>query len=318
MTQIRQKLSQWYWSWAVLGVAVMWIVVGMIAGSLNVQSLIANVTSASFLGLAALGQMAVITTGRGAIDLSIPNVITLSAFLTMGLVNGKDSNLLLGLISVLLVGLLIGFVNSMLVIYLKITPMIATLAVGYITSSLISVYNRNFKVIAVSGLLSGVMKNRILAVPVIVYIIFLVSLGIYVMFRYTTYGQSLQALGQNKRAAFLAGIPVVKVECGAYMLSSFLAALTGFLLVARVGGAFLGMGDSYMMDTVGSVVIGGTLIAGGRAVTMGTLAGAVFLSLLVTAMQIANFSIGMQNIIKGLLIILVLVLGSGNMKEDGK
>lgn len=318
MALIREKIGRWYWSWAVLGVIVMWIVVSAISGSLSLGSLIANVTSASFLGLAALGQMAVITTGRGAIDLSIPNVITLSAFLTMGIVNGKDSNLLLGLGAVLLTGALIGFFNSVLVIYLKITPMIATLAVGYIASSLISVYNRNFKVIAVSGLLSGVMKNRILGVPVIVYIIFLLSIGIYIMFRYTTYGQSLQALGQNKQAAFLAGIPVVKVECGAYMLSSILAALTGFLLVARVGGAFLGMGDSYMMDTVGSVVIGGTLIAGGRAVTMGTLAGAVFLSLLVTAMQIANFSIGMQNIIKGALIILVLVLGSGNMNDDGK
>lgn len=318
MALIREKIGRWYWSWAVLGVIVMWIVVSAISGSLSLGSLIANVTSASFLGLAALGQMAVITTGRGAIDLSIPNVITLSAFLTMGIVNGKDSNLLLGLGAVLLTGALIGFFNSVLVIYLKITPMIATLAVGYIASSLISVYNRNFKVIAVSGLLSGVMKNRILGVPVIVYIIFLLSIGIYIMFRYTTYGQSLQALGQNKQAAFLAGIPVVKVECGAYMLSSILAAMTGFLLVARVGGAFLGMGDSYMMDTVGSVVIGGTLIAGGRAVTMGTLAGAVFLSLLVTAMQIANFSIGMQNIIKGALIILVLVLGSGNMNDDGK
>lgn len=318
MAQIRQKISQWYWIWAVLGVAVMWIAVGIIAGSLSLASLIANITSASFLGLAALGQMAVITTGRGAIDLSIPNVITLSAFLTMGIVNGKDSHLLLGLGAVLLTGLVIGFLNSMLVIYLKITPMIATLAVGYIASSLISVYNRNFKVITVSRLLSGVMRNRILGVPVIVFIILLVSIGIYVMFRYTTYGQALQALGQNKQAAYLAGIPVVKVECGAYMLSSLLAALTGFLLVARVGGAFLGMGDSYMMDTVGSVVIGGTLIAGGRAVTMGTLAGAVFLSLLVTAMQIANFSVGVQNIIKGLLIILVLVLGSGTVKQDGE
>ena len=105
------------------------------------------------------------------------------------------------------------------------------------------------------------------------------------------------------------------VETLAYMMSAMLAAICGFFLSGRVGGAFLGMGDSYLMDTVGSVVIGGTLASGGRAVTVGTLFGALFLSFVVAAMQVANFSIGVQNMIKGAIIILVLALSSNRGRE---
>ena len=76
------------------------------------------------------------------------------------------------------------------------------------------------------------------------------------------------------------------------------------------------MGDSYLMDTVGCVVIGGTLASGGRAVTTGTLFGALFLSLVVTTMQVANLPIGVQNMIKGGIIILVLALSALKGKKE--
>lgn len=305
-----------HWIFAVVGSLLMWIVIGIISGNLNLNSLTANMTSAAFLGIAALGQMMVITTGRGAIDLSIPNVITLSAFLTMGIIDGNNARMPLGLLAVLGVGVLVGMLNSFLVIWLKITPMIATLAVGYIVSSVVSIYNRSFNTMKVCSILGDVVKKRLFNIPLIVYLVLLLGMGIYLVFRYMTYGKALLALGQNKTAAYLAGIRVNQVEMIAYVSSGMLAALAGFFLSARVGGAFLGMGDSYMLDTVGSVVIGGSLIAGGRAVTFGTLAGGLFLSLLVTAMQVANFAVGVQNIIKGILIIFVLVLSTTHKEKD--
>jgi len=101
------------------------------------------------------------------------------------------------------------------------------------------------------------------------------------------------------------------VETLTYIFSAILAIMTGMLISARVGGAFLGMGDSYMMETVASIVVGGTLMSGGKANTAGTLAGALFLRLIVTAMQIVGFQVGAQNIAKGVLIIIVLVAGMG-------
>ena len=118
------------------------------------------------------------------------------------------------------------------------------------------------------------------------------------------------ALGQNDRAAYFSGIPVKKVETGAYLLSGILAAITGLLIYSRVGGAYLGMGDSYQMDTIGTVVIGGTLISGGKASAFGTLLGCFFFSLISTFMQLLGISSGLQQMIKGLLIIIVMIAGA--------
>ena len=316
MMKINAFTKNHQWIWAAVGSIIMFSAVSLISGKLSYSSFTANLTIASYLTICALGQMIVMTTGRGAFDLSIPNMITLSAFLTMGMSAGKDQNFFPVLLLVLAVGALVGFINSLLVIRLRITSMIATLAVGYILSTMTSIYNRTFNCLQVSNIMNTVTNTRILGIPIVSYIVVLIVIGITFMFRSMTYGRALLALGQNKRAAQLAGIKVNTVETLAYVISAMLAAICGFFLSGRVGGAFLGMGDSYLLDTVGSVVIGGTLASGGRAVTPGTLFGALFLSFAVTVMQVANFSIGVQNIIKGVIIISVLVLSANRGKSD--
>jgi ribose transport system permease protein len=95
-----------------------------------------------------------------------------------------------------------------------------------------------------------------------------------------------------------------------YIFSSVLAALAGLLIPARVGGALLGMGDMYTMETVASIVVGGTLMSGGRASVPGTLSGCLFLGLIGSAMQIIGLPIGAQNISKGFIILFVLFIGT--------
>lgn len=316
MNRIRTFTKNNRWSWAAIGAILMFVVVAIISGKLRYASFTANFTVACYLTTCALGQMIVMTTGRGAFDLSIPNMITLSAFLTMGLINGNSSNFFPVLLLVIVVGAVVGFINSVLVIRFKITSMIATLAVGYILSTATSIYNRTFNCLQVSDTMLAITKTTFLGLPVVCYIVIGLVAAIAYMFKSVTYGRALLALGQNKRAAELAGIKVNKVETIAYMMSAMLAAVCGFLLSGRVGGAFLGMGDSYLMDTVACVVIGGTLASGGRAVTVGTLFGALFLSFVVTAMQVANLSVGVQNIIKGAIIIVVLILSRNKAESD--
>ena len=316
MSKIQDFTRNNHWAWSAIAALAMFIVVSLISGKISYMSFAANFTIACYLTICALGQMIVMTTGRGAFDLSIPNMITLSAFLTMGLINGQDGNFFPVLLLVIAVGAVVGFINSVLVIRLRITSMIATLAVGYILSTATSIYNRTFNSLAVSDIMKTITRTRFLELPIICYIVVLIVIGIALVFRNVTYGRALLALGQNKRAAQLAGIKVNRVETLAYVISAVLAAVCGFFLSGRVGGAFLGMGDSYLMDTVGSVVIGGTLASGGRAVPFGTMFGALFLSFVVAAMQVANFSIGMQNIVKGAIIICVLVLSANRSKAD--
>ncbi len=281
---------------------------GLHAGRLNLESLITNAYTASFLAIVALGQMLVVTTGRGAIDLSIPGVITLAAYVSMSIVGGSDIMLVPGIVIPIAMGALIGLVNGGLVIWLKIPSIIATMAVNYILITMSLIINRGFSGFAICSILLGVTRIRFLNIPIVIYMVVILAGVIHIALNRTSYGKSLIAMGQNQLAAKLAGVKITRVELLTYVFSSVLAAIAGMLISARVGGAFLGMGDPYMLETIASIVIGGTLMSGGKANCAGTLAGAMFLGLIVTAMQIMGFQVGAQNVAKGALIIVVLLV----------
>jgi ribose transport system permease protein len=110
-------------------------------------------------------------------------------------------------------------------------------------------------------------------------------------------------------------MPVNMIQAIAYVLCSTLAAFGGIMISAQVNGAFLGLSDPYLLQTVGSVVVGGTLIFGGRAVPLGTLLGSLFLVLRVTATQVAGLKIGGQLMAEGLFIMLVLFLATERTRQ---
>jgi len=310
MTSIRRYIANNSWLWAALASLLLWLVMGITANRLNLESFISNAYTATFLALLAYGQMLVITSGRGAIDLSIPGVLTLMAFISMTIINGVSANIPLALIVVLVISLFIGFLNSVLVIYLRIPAIIGTMAMNYILTTAALLINRNFQIFAIAPVLKTILLGRFLGIPYMIIIMILFSLILWLALNKTPYGRSLMAIGQNIEAAKLAGVKVVKTEMITYMLSSAFAGISGILISARVGGALLGMGDSYTMETIASVVVGGTFISGGKASVQGTLVGCFFLGITVTAMQLLGMSIGVQRIAKGLIIIFVVFIGT--------
>ena len=310
MSTIKTLPQKYHWFWAAMASVLMFIVLCLVSGKVSYRSFTANFNIACYLTICATGQMFVISTG-GAMDLSIPNMITFSAFVSMGTINGDNRLFFPVLLMMVALGCVVGFVNSFLVIRMKIPAMIATLGVGYILSTFTQLYSRyRFSAMTMCGIMKTCVQFRILGIPLICYFVMLLVAAVIFLFRNVTYGRALMALGQNRKAAAFAGIRVDLVESVAYMICSSLAAIAGMFLAGRTGGAFLGMGDSYLMDTIGSVVIGGTVCSGGRAEPVGTLFGAMFLGLVVTVMSAANFSMGMQYLIRGLIIVLVLVLSS--------
>ena len=115
------------------------------------------------------------------------------------------------------------------------------------------------------------------------------------------------AVGQSRRAARLAGVPVDRIVLLAYMVSGVLAGVTGALLAASVGSADLELGNPFLLTSVGAVVLGGNRIAGGTASVVGTFFGACLLTLLVVAVTVAGLPIEAKYIASGLVITLVLV-----------
>lgn len=316
MEKIKSLPQKYHWFWAVVASVLMFLVLSLVTHKLAYSSFTANFNIACYLTICSIGQMFVITTG-GAMDLSVPNMITLSAFLSMGMINGQNRNFFPVLLVMIALGIVVGFINAFLVIKVRIPAMIATLGVGYILSTFTQLYSRyKFSTMTLCGIMKACVTTRLLGIPLICYFVVAMVVLVAHLFRSVTYGRALMALGQNRRAAQLAGINVDLVETLAYMICSILAAISGMFLAGRTGGAFLGMGDSYLMDTIGSVVIGGTLCAGGRAEPVGTLFGAMFLCLVVTVMSAANFSVGMQYLIRGMIIVCVLVLSASRKHAE--
>jgi ribose transport system permease protein len=300
------------WSFSVLGVAALWALLSVITSHFNLNSLSGVAGSASFLAIVAIGQMFVIASGSGNIDLSIPGVITVSAFVTMILSQGTNFGLLLALPAVLAIGLITGAANAFLVLKLRIPAIIATLAVGYLLDSATLIANRALDVFTVSALLRDIANSRLAGVPTILVLALALIAVTGGIIKGTSYGRTLMAVGQNATAAHLAGVRVGRTITIAFLISSVLGALDGALLSAHVGGAFLQMGEPYLLQSVGAVVVGGTLIAGGSATALGTFFGSILLVLVVTTMQVSGWSSGMQEVVQGAIIIAILAAaGSG-------
>jgi ribose transport system permease protein len=298
------------WIWAFLGIIVLWVLLSVGARQVSLGNLSGIMASAALLCIVAIGQMVVVTTGDGAVDLSIPSVITLSAFVATSVTGGQDARLLLGLVIVAALGAAVGGVNALIVNRLRIPPIIATLAVGYILTTATLIFNRGFKTYAVSPTLVYVASGRVIGIPIILLLALVLTWATAWLLHSSVYGRSLSAVGQNRRAAHFAGVRVEATTTIAYVLSGLLAALGGVLLSGRVSGAFLEMGTPYLLQSVGAVVVGGSSILGGRGNAFGTLLGSIFLVMIVTTMQVLRVAGGSQDIVEGMLIILVLAVAT--------
>jgi len=292
------------WTWSFVAI----IALSVSTSQFSLNSLSGVLSAAGFLAFPALTQMVVITTGRGNIDLSIPSLMTLSAFLSMILIGPSNAALPLGLVVLMAVGAAVGAVNALLVLKVRVPAKIATLATGYMLATLTLLSNRRYTAYGVSPVLKLIASSRFLGVPMIMVCACILAAGLGFVLNRTAYGMSLTAYGQNHRAAALAGVATQCVVLIAFMTSGVIAAIGGCLLTANAGGAFLDMGSPYLLQSVGAVVVGGTLISGGNSTVLGTLFGSVLLIMIVATMQIVGLAPGMEDVMQGCIIIGVLML----------
>lgn len=299
------------WIWSLVGAVVVW---GMTVAYVEGRGAGATLTTAfgfaTFYVIVGIGQMLVISAGPGNIDLSIPSVMTLAGYLAMGAMNQQDSGLLLGIAIALGVGLAAGIVNVILIRGLRIPPMIATLAAGFVMQSMTTAYSRNSTAKPAPSFLDFSL-SRIGGVPVIALIMLVAAVGVALALKRTTFGRSILAIGQNNRAAYLAGIPIARTMVAVYILSALLGSVAGLLLSAYSGGAALNMSDDFLLMSIAVVVLGGTSIAGGQATVTGVWTASLFLYLIVTMLNVFGVGIGIRYVITGLIIIGVLALSKG-------
>ncbi len=256
-----------------------------------------------FLAILALGQGTVILTG--GLDLSIPWTIGLCGILLAGMVKGSDQVLIYALPIVLLIGCLIGLVNGLGVVFLGLSPIVVTLAMNGILQGLALIYSGGTPDGFSSPSLRWFMTAQDFAVTPVVPMIVLFVVAAVLLLTRTPFGRRVYGIGNGERVAALSGIAVGRTLILVYMLSGFCAALVGVLLTGFSGQASLGMGDEYLLPSIAVVVVGGTLITGGRGHYLGMLGGVLLLTALLTLLAGTTLPYATRAIVFG-----VVVLGA--------
>ena len=295
------------WLWPAIGSLVLLVFVFALSEELKFGIITANLAAASFLALVGMGQMFPIASGEGGIDLSIPFVMNFCAFLAVKIISFDPISLPLVLLAAIIFGTIVGVVNGLVVVQFRVPPIIGTLAVGFVVLTLVQIVSLGGSTTIANRAVTNFVRSSFVGIPMPAYVVLLIGSAMWLLVNRTAYGRELLALGQNRRAAYLSGIPVYRTIVLAYVISGMMASLAGVLLASSVGSADLELGNPFLLTSVGAVVLGGNWIAGGTASVVGTLLGSVLLTLLVVAVTVAGLPIEAKHIASGLVITIVLV-----------
>lgn len=268
-------------------IAFLLIVFLFVLGQLTVSNFLSfgqvllTIKLASFIALFGLCQLIVMAGGGDGLDLSVGYTATLTAVLTASLMNGQNANLWIAILAALAVGLLVGSANGLLAAYVKLPPLIVTLAMSLIVQGGINVYTAGRDITGKpSPVLETIAAKSTGIFPNIVLVLVIVAPAVMVVLTRTRWGLALFGTGTNETAAFLGGVRVKRVRFASFLASGLLASLIGLLLLGNMGIAFKDMGSNYVMPSIAAAVVGGVSMTGGEGNYFGVILGAIFLQTL--------------------------------------
>ncbi|TIO08069.1 MAG: ABC transporter permease [Mesorhizobium sp.] len=310
MASLRALLAK-PWIWSFIGALLVWLATVAFTGGYGGGGMItAALSLAVFTVIVGVGQMFVITLGPGNVDLSLPANIGLASAVAMKVMDGNDQMIAVGLLAALACGMAIGAANYLLIWALRIPPIIATLSASFIIQSVDISYGRGLQIKPPPGF-ADFANRQILGIPVLAILTVLFTIGAAIALQRMIYGRSVLAIGQNIRAAWLAGVNVGRIRFLTYTLSGALGGLDGALLAGYFRGANVDIGNEYLLASIAVVVIGGTSVAGGKANVPGVWGAALFLVLLLTMLNTFGVSAGVRLLLTGLIIVGVITAAGG-------
>ncbi|NLS03771.1 ABC transporter permease [Rhizobium sp. P32RR-XVIII] len=292
------------------GCIVLLLVIGSFYSTsfLSPEYLLQQLKVASFLGVIATGMMIVILLGQ--IDLSVPWSVAVGGMMACAAAAYGPAGEILAVPFGILCGMAIGLVNGIGVAYLRIPSMIITLATNAVAQGLMVVYTRGFspqdsapavmRYLATGFLLPGIPNAVIIWAAV-------GAVTVFVLTR-TTFGRSVYGIGNQERAAYLSGINTRRIVLIAFIASGGLSAFGGVLLAGYASKAAQSMGDAYLLPSIAAVVLGGTSILGGKGSYLGTVAGVILITLLLSILSVMQMPEAGRQIIYGVIIIAMLLL----------
>ena len=273
---------------------------GLIDNFFTPAALSDTARQAGEVGFVVLGMALVVIVG--GIDLSVGSMISLLSTLTSGLIAGNAAMILPVAVGVVLLGMVIGGLNGLLVITLRIHPLIVTLGMGAVLQGVVLLYSLGPAGKVPPGF-TFVAYGKLFGIPIgaiVVLVLFALVAG---FLRYARLGRYIYAVGDDDEGAKLMGLPRARVILFVYAFSGVCCALTALYLVARFGVGQPYTGLNYTLASITPVVVGGTMLTGGKGGVLGTLLGVYLISLLNNVLNFMDVSTHYQLIAQGLIVI---------------
>jgi len=271
------------------------------------ESIFLILRSASQLGIVALGQTLVMLVA--GLDLSVTGVLVLTSVVIAQVGAGQNRWILPGLLIALGFGALIGLANGLLITKRNVAPFVATLGMLVLIRGAQSVYTQGIP----SGEVPDGLKvlNQSLGPLPVSFVIWIALTALLAFFLYMTpFGRRVYAIGSNREAARLSGIPVDRYVIAVYVICSLLVVASGIILSGYVGYVDRYLGRGFDLDSIAAAVVGGVAFSGGRGSLIAAMAGVLLVQFLGSLLLIIGFGVQAQLIIKGLVVIGAVALYS--------
>lgn len=270
-----------------------------------------------------VGMTLVILTG--GIDLSVGSILALAGAVTAFLLKtGAELsgwNLFIGftllgaILGGILTGTFLGWFNGLAITRFKVPPFVATLAMLTIARGFTMLLTGGFPITGFSSQMAFIGTGWFLGIPMPVWITAIIVLAAIILTNKTRLGRYIYAIGGNETAARLSGIKIAKVKTIVYAIAGACAAIGGIIVTSRLDSAQPNAGISFELDSIAAVVIGGTSLSGGKGTIMGTVQGALIIGILNNGLVLLNVSPFWQQVIKGGVILLAVVIEKFNSKD---
>ncbi|GAA4287006.1 ABC transporter permease [Georgenia daeguensis] len=291
---------------------VLLVVIGVVTSGerfVGLSNIMVILEQTAVIGVISIGVTFVIT--AGGIDLSVGSVMGLATVWASTLATqtmAQDVHWIVMVFTALAVGAGAGLINGLIVAYGRVVPFIATLAMLVAARGLAEIISeRRTQIVSVEGYLDF-FRADVLGVPVIVWIFVIVAVAGWVLLARTTFGRRTIAVGGNPEAARLAGIKVQRHTMWVFTLAGLTAGIGALMMLARTTAGSSTHGYLYELDAIAAVVVGGTLLIGGRGTIFGTVLGVLVFAVLTNIFIQNNLSISAQALAKGAIIVLAVLL----------
>ena len=297
----------------VLVIVVVYVIIVTCINSAFISSgnIINVLRSAGYTLIPALGMTLVFICG--GLDISIGSTLaigsTISALFAQG---GMPAGL--AMLMGCFFGLLVGLFNGFAIVQLGIPSLIVTLGTQYAGRGVVYILTKGVAIYPLPDSFQALEQTAVFSIPMIVIVAAALSIAAHIVMSKTTYGRSLYAVGGNQESAKLAGIRIKGTSIAAYAVTGALAAFTGVMMAARLGSGQAGSGEGLEMTVIAACVIGGTSVTGGSGTILGTVLGALFMSILENSMTLMKVSVYWQKVVIGLLLIGACILDNYKKK----